>query len=83
MDSLNWIIGCVLSVLSTFIGAFSKLLIRKSWKVLPPKETGSPLENNTRKSNQELVRKSRVLHFFGMVGMGVLNPVCECTFILR
>mmetsp|Transcript_9036 Transcript_9036/g.18257 ORF Transcript_9036/g.18257 Transcript_9036/m.18257 type:complete len:380 (-) Transcript_9036:29-1168(-) len=75
MNNNAWIFGIILSVMGSFIGAFSKLLIRKSWKLLPPK-TESPLSAENKEANEILVKKSKLYHLIGMVGMGIINPAC-------
>ena len=74
MNKYNWIIGCILSVLSTIFGAFSKLLIRKSWKlknIIEKDLTLSDMEKNN------LIRMSRMYYICYYIGMGILNPACE------
>jgi len=72
MNKLGWIVGAILSIMGSLVGAFSKLLIRKSWKLLPP--AGTSIESA---SDKALLKKSKTLHFIGMVGMGLINPACE------
>ncbi|GMH74050.1 hypothetical protein TrST_g7583 [Triparma strigata] len=68
-ESVGWMIGVLLSVFASWVGAASKLVIRKSWKLIEGVE-------ETHLSYPGLFARSRFLHSLGLLGMTVLNPAC-------
>ncbi|GMH90386.1 hypothetical protein TL16_g11751 [Triparma laevis f. inornata] len=68
-QSVGWMIGVLLSVFASWVGAASKLVIRKSWKIIE----GVKEEDD---NYLTLFARSRFLHSLGLFGMTVLNPAC-------
>jgi hypothetical protein len=69
-QALGWIIGVVLSIISSLIGAFSKLAIRKSFRLIeglkPEDDPGNP----------GIFLQAKRIRVAGIFGMSVLNPLC-------